>query len=82
MHPLGQALALHHGFELERQRLVVAKDQYGFATGRVCAGQVFGGAAIGGLLGNQVGSGKGKTAATAIGAGAGAAVGTQVGACQ
>jgi uncharacterized protein YcfJ len=47
-----------------------------------CAGQVFGGAAIGGLLGNQVGSGKGKTAATAIGAGAGAAVGTQVGACQ
>ena len=47
-----------------------------------CAGQVFGGAAIGGLLGNQVGSGKGKTAATAIGAGAGAAFGTQVGACQ
>ena len=47
-----------------------------------CAGQVLGGAAVGGLLGNQVGSGKGKTAATAIGAGAGAAVGTQVGACQ
>ncbi len=47
-----------------------------------CAGQVFGGAAVGGLIGNQIGSGQGNRAATAIGAGAGAAAGTQVGSCQ
>jgi hypothetical protein len=34
-----------------------------------CAGGVLGGAALGGLLGNQVGGGSGKKAATAAGAG-------------
>ncbi len=47
-----------------------------------CAGGVLGGAAIGGLLGNQIGGGTGKSVATAVGAGAGAAVGTQTQACK
>lgn len=47
-----------------------------------CAGGVLGGAAIGGILGNQVGGGTGKQIATAVGAGAGAAVGTQNPACK
>lgn len=47
-----------------------------------CAGGVLGGAALGGLVGNQFGSGKGKSAMTAVGAGAGAAVGTQTAACK
>lgn len=47
-----------------------------------CAGGMLGGAAVGGILGNQVGGGKGKQAATAVGAGAGALAGTQAGACQ
>ena len=47
-----------------------------------CAGGVLGGAAIGGILGNQVGGGSGKQIATAVGAGAGAAVGTQAPACR
>lgn len=47
-----------------------------------CAGGVLGGAAIGGLLGNQVGGGSGKQIATAVGAGAGAAAGTQNPACK
>jgi len=47
-----------------------------------CAGGVLGGAAIGGLLGNQIGGGSGKQVATAVGAGAGAAVGTQTRACK
>src|SRR6476646_1773098 len=47
-----------------------------------CAGGVLGGAAIGGLLGNQIGGGTGKAVATAVGAGAGAAVGTQTQACK
>lgn len=47
-----------------------------------CAGGVLGGAAVGGLLGNQIGGGHGKQIATAVGAGAGAAVGTQNPACK
>jgi len=47
-----------------------------------CAGGVLGGAAVGGLLGNQIGGGSGKRVATAVGAGAGAAVGTQNPACR
>lgn len=47
-----------------------------------CAGGVLGGAAIGGVLGNQIGGGKGKSVATAVGAGAGAAAGTQLSACK
>lgn len=47
-----------------------------------CAGGVLGGAAVGGLLGNQIGGGSGKQIATAVGAGAGAAVGTQNPACK
>jgi uncharacterized protein YcfJ len=47
-----------------------------------CAGGVLGGAAVGGLLGNQIGGGSGKQVATAVGAGAGAAVGTQNPACR
>lgn len=47
-----------------------------------CAGGVLGGAAIGGVLGNQFGGGHGKQAMTAIGAGAGAAAGTQLNACK
>ncbi len=47
-----------------------------------CAGGVLGGAAVGGLLGNQIGGGSGKQIATAVGAGAGAAAGTQMSACQ
>ena len=47
-----------------------------------CAGGVLGGAALGGLIGNQFGAGKGKQAMTAVGAGAGAAVGTQTNACK
>lgn len=47
-----------------------------------CAGGVLGGAAVGGILGNQVGGGSGKSLATALGAGAGAAAGTQIDACQ
>lgn len=47
-----------------------------------CAGGVLGGAAIGGVLGNQIGGGKGKRVATAVGAGAGAAAGTQMSACK
>ncbi len=47
-----------------------------------CAGGVLGGAAIGGVLGNQIGGGSGKSIATAVGAGAGAAAGTQLEACQ
>ena len=47
-----------------------------------CAGGVLGGAAVGGLLGNQIGGGSGRAVATAVGAGAGAAVGTQRAACQ
>jgi uncharacterized protein YcfJ len=46
-----------------------------------CAAGVLGGAAVGGLLGNQIGGGSGKAVATAVGAGAGAAVGTQRAAC-
>jgi outer membrane lipoprotein SlyB len=48
-----------------------------------CAGGVLGGAAVGGLLGNQIGGGTGKQVATAVGAGAGAAAaGTQLPACR
>jgi uncharacterized protein YcfJ len=47
-----------------------------------CAGGVLGGAAVGGLLGNQVGGGSGRAIATAVGAGAGAAVGTQREVCR
>ena len=47
-----------------------------------CAGGVLGGAAVGGLLGNQIGGGTGRQIATAVGAGAGAAVATQNPACQ
>ena len=47
-----------------------------------CAGGVFGGAAVGGLLGNQIGGGSGRQLATAAGAGIGAGVGTQLPACQ
>ncbi|MBB5223523.1 uncharacterized protein YcfJ [Amaricoccus macauensis] len=47
-----------------------------------CAGGVIGGAAVGGLLGNQIGGGSGKRLATAAGAGVGAAAGTQLSACQ
>ena len=36
-----------------------------------------GGAVVGGLLGNQIGGGRGQTAATVIGAGGGAFVGNQ-----
>lgn len=46
-----------------------------------CAGGILGGAAVGGLVGNQFGGGKGKAAMTALGAGAGAAAGTQA-ACR
>ena len=46
-----------------------------------CAAGVLGGAAVGGLLGNQIGGGSGRALATAVGAGAGAAVGTQRQAC-
>ena len=46
-----------------------------------CAAGVLGGAAVGGLLGNQIGGGSGRAVATAVGAGAGAAVGTQRAAC-
>lgn len=42
-----------------------------------CAGGILGGAALGGLVGNQFGAGKGKSVMTAVGAGTGAAVGTQ-----
>jgi uncharacterized protein YcfJ len=42
-----------------------------------CAGGVLGGAAVGGLLGNQVGGGTGQDIATAVGAGLGALAGTQ-----
>jgi uncharacterized protein YcfJ len=47
-----------------------------------CAGGVFGGAAVGGLLGNQIGGGSGQQLATAAGAGLGAAAGTQLPACK
>ncbi len=47
-----------------------------------CAGGILGGAAVGGILGNQVGGGSGKRIATGVGAGAGAAVGTQLPACK
>jgi outer membrane lipoprotein SlyB len=47
-----------------------------------CAGGVLGGAAVGGLLGNQIGGGSGRRLATAAGAGVGAAVGTQLPACK
>ena len=47
-----------------------------------CAGGVLGGAAVGGLLGNQIGGGTRKRVATEVGAGAGAAVGTQNPACK
>jgi uncharacterized protein YcfJ len=47
-----------------------------------CAGGVLGGAAVGGLLGNQIGGGSGKQIATAVGAGAGAPDGTQNPACK
>lgn len=43
-----------------------------------CAGAMLGGAALGGLAGNQLGGGSGKSATTAIGAGAGAVAGSQV----
>jgi uncharacterized protein YcfJ len=47
-----------------------------------CAGGVLGGAALGGLVGNQFGGGSGKQLATAAGAGLGAAAGTQTRACK
>lgn len=47
-----------------------------------CAGGVLGGAAVGGILGNQIGGGSGQSIATAVGAGAGAAAGTQMEACR
>ncbi len=47
-----------------------------------CGAGVVGGAAIGGILGNQIGGGTGKSIATAVGAGAGAAAGTQMDACK
>lgn len=47
-----------------------------------CGAGVLGGAAVGGILGNQVGGGTGKQVATAVGAGAGAAAGTQLPACR
>lgn len=54
------------------------------ATNRqmACAGTIFGGAAVGGLLGNQIGNGGGQQLATAAGAGIGAGLGTQTGYCQ
>lgn len=42
-----------------------------------CAGGVLGGAAAGGLLGNQIGAGSGQDIATAVGAGLGALAGSQ-----
>lgn len=47
-----------------------------------CGAGVLGGAAVGGILGNQVGGGTGKRVATAVGAGAGAAAGTRLPACR
>lgn len=47
-----------------------------------CGAGVLGGAAVGGILGNQVGGGTGKQVATAVGAGAGAAAGTRLPACR
>ncbi|MEM8570077.1 MAG: glycine zipper 2TM domain-containing protein [Pseudomonadota bacterium] len=47
-----------------------------------CGAGVIGGAAVGGILGNQIGGGTGQSIATAVGAGAGAAAGTQLPACQ
>jgi outer membrane lipoprotein SlyB len=41
------------------------------------AAATIGGAVVGGLLGNQIGGGRGQTAATVIGAGGGAFVGNQ-----
>lgn len=46
-----------------------------------CIGGTVAGAAAGGLLGNQVGGGTGKTLATVAGAGAGGYVGNRIG-CQ
>ncbi|WP_424933636.1 glycine zipper 2TM domain-containing protein [Amaricoccus macauensis] len=47
-----------------------------------CGAGVLGGAAVGGILGNQIGGGTGQDIATAVGAGAGAAAGTRLPACQ
>jgi len=47
-----------------------------------CAGEVLGAATVGGVLGNQVGGGTGKSIAAAAGAGAGAAIATQSADCQ
>jgi outer membrane lipoprotein SlyB len=47
-----------------------------------CGAGVLGGAAVGGILGNQVGGGTGQRVATAVGAGAGAAAGTRLPACR
>ena len=46
-------------------------------SGNAAVGTI-GGAVVGGLLGNQIGGGRGQTAATVIGAGGGALVGNQV----
>ncbi|MCM8595969.1 glycine zipper 2TM domain-containing protein [Accumulibacter sp.] len=46
-------------------------------SGNAAVGTI-GGAVVGGLLGNQIGGGRGQTAATVIGAGGGAFVGNQV----
>ena len=46
-------------------------------SGNAAVGTI-GGAVVGGLLGNQIGGGRGQTAATVIGAGGGAFVGNQL----
>jgi outer membrane lipoprotein SlyB len=54
------------------------------STGRNinCGAGVIGGAAVGGILGNQIGKGKGQDVATAAGATVGAALGATRAECQ
>ena len=57
---------------------VVAIDLVRGSAGRTSGGGAVAGAIVGGVLGHQIGSGRGNTAATVVGAGAGAYAGHQV----
>lgn len=70
------------GFAATAFVFVIAGCASGPQTRSGCANPNYGAAVIGGLaggvIGSQVGSGSGRTAATAIGAGTGAVIGSQV----
>lgn len=70
--PAAASTTVSNGFGVVQAIDTVPRDSSGIDVGTV------GGAVVGGLLGNQVGQGRGNTAATIAGAAGGALVGREV----